>query len=158
MNCFLEAPGAVGPFAGLALALTGSLALAALINCVVALVAAFRVRRSSCRPDPDPPHAPKPPIDGVELGYVHPLGWPVRIIQGLPVAIGPHGHSRLWCARTGSWAWCPEVLADEARERLKLEDTQVMPSAQAAHSYRFVYIDSAGNKSLPAGWVNWNHQ
>lgn len=129
---------------------------AALLGTWCVLVAC-RIERAP-KIEPDPPHAPRPPIDGAELGYVHPLGWPVRIIQGLPVAIGPHGHSRLWCARTGSWAWCPEVLADEARERLKLEDTQVMPSAQAAHSYRFVYIDSAGNKSLPAGWVNWNHQ
>lgn len=116
------------------------------------ILVACRIGRDP-KPEPDPPHAPKPPIDGAELGYTHPLGWPVRIIQGLPVAIGPHGHSRLWCARTGSWAWCPEVLADEARERLKLEDTQVM------RNERLVWTMS---KPLPAGWVttyvNWTHQ
>lgn len=65
--------------------------------------------------------------DGGELGYLHPLDWPVRIVGGLPVAVGPLGAAELWCARTGSWSWLDpwSCRAQEARERLRLEETQV---------------------------------
>ena len=73
-----------------------------------------------------------PPHDGALLGYRHPLGWPVRIVRGIPVAVGTDGRAARWSATAVAWVGCEPELAAEARSRLQLEDTRVDESMPVA--------------------------
>lgn len=113
----------------LALAVAGVALLAG--PALAALIASWLCRPG--RPQVTRAHEIPPAHDGAEIGYHHPHGWPVRIVQGLPVAVGPLGQAARWSACTGSlgdWLWIPSgcSLALEARERIRLEETQLAPA------------------------------
>lgn len=74
----------------------------------------------------------EPPRDGALLGYAHPLGWPVRIVSGLPVAVGPLTNAARWSACDADWRWLSpaDPLAREARELIQQEETVVEPRRQ----------------------------
>lgn len=74
----------------------------------------------------------EPPRDGAKLGFKHPLGWPVRIVQGIPVAVGPDGRAAQWSRALMGWTHCYSDLAEEARSRLQLEETRADDSLPVA--------------------------
>lgn len=67
--------------------------------------------------------------DGAELGYYHPEGYEVRIVEGIPVAVAPLGGCYRWSSAFTDWIHLdPENrLAKEARERIRLEQTRAFP-------------------------------
>lgn len=75
------------------------------------------------------------PEDGAELNYHHPLGHPVRVVRQVPIAVGPDGRCSRYSAAAVAWVTCREddqmdiLLALEARERIRMEETQVDLSA-----------------------------
>lgn len=73
-----------------------------------------------------------PARDGAQIGYEHPAGWPVRIVQGFPVALAPDGRCDRWHAAYQEWRPADPALAAEARSRFHLEETQVDESLPVA--------------------------
>lgn len=88
----------------------------------------------------------RPPHDGALLGYRHPLGHPVRIVQGIPVAVGRGTAASRWSAAAVAWVPCEPELAAEARERLRLEaleETRAddsLPVAQPVSCVRYTVV------------------
>lgn len=101
------------------------------IGCVVAAALAWRVGWAigawALRDEPL-----SPARDGAQIGYGHPSGWLVRLVQGYPVALSPDGRCSRWHAAYQEWRPAEPDLAAEARSRIQLEETQVDESLPVA--------------------------
>lgn len=103
----------------------------------------------------------EPPRDGALLGFVHPLGWPVRIVQGIPVAVGPDGRAAQWSRTLTGWTHCYSDLAAEARSRLQLEETRTddpLPPAvvkvfEGPDGVKDIFVLGNGSAARAANWV-----
>lgn len=67
-----------------------------------------------------------PALDGAEIGYHHPAGYEVRIVDGLPVAVSPLGACYRWSSAFTSWVYMDpdSKLAKAAREQIRMEQTR----------------------------------